>query len=125
MIRSDLTQDELRSLLAEDEIEMNVVFSDTLLPDNPMIYVSEELEAIKQGLNAETRFNIDILNYRKGGPPFVNRLRIRLIYDPTGSLMYFVGAQNPVLPIRPDQSIYQPQEYRPRPTDESQRHNYQ
>ncbi len=125
MIRSDLTQDELRSLLEEDEIEMSVVFSDPSLPDNPMIYVSDEfeaqtgytpqeaigkncrflqgpetnqnaIEAIRKGLKAETRFTIDILNYRKDGSPFVNRLRIRPIYDPIGNLMYFAGAQNPV-----------------------------
>lgn len=125
MIRSDLTQDELRSLLEEDETEMSVVFSDPSLRDNPMIYVSDEfetqtgyspeeavgkncrflqgpetnphaIEAIRQGLKAETRFTIDILNYRKDGSAFVNRLRIRPIYDPGGRLMFFAGAQNPV-----------------------------
>ena len=46
---------------------------------------------------AETRFTIDILNYRKDGSAFVNRLRIRPIYDADGRLMFFAGAQNPVL----------------------------
>ncbi|MCK0104499.1 PAS domain-containing protein [Pseudohalocynthiibacter sp. F2068] len=125
MIRSDLTQDELRSLLEDDETEMSVVFSDPSLRDNPMIYVSDEfethtgytpkeavgnncrflqgpetnphaIEAIRQGLRAETRFTIDILNYRKDGSAFVNRLRIRPIYDPSGRLMFFAGAQNPI-----------------------------
>jgi PAS domain S-box-containing protein len=118
-------RDYLRSLLEEDEIEMSVVFSDPHLPDNPMIFVSDEfeaqtgyssdeaigrncrflqgpetnphaIEAIRQGLKAETRFIIDILNYRKDGTPFVNRLRIRPIYDADGRLMFFAGAQNPV-----------------------------
>jgi PAS domain S-box-containing protein len=104
---------------------MSVVFSDPSLRDNPMIYVSDEfetqtgyspeeavgkncrflqgpetnphaIEAIRQGLKAETRFTIDILNYRKDGSAFVNRLRIRPIYDPGGRLMFFAGAQNPV-----------------------------
>lgn len=121
----DMSQSELKALLEEDEIEMSVVFSDPSLPDNPMIFVSEEfeaqtgyspeeavgrncrflqgpgtnphaVEAIRQGLKAETRFTIDILNYRKDGSPFVNRLRIRPIYDPDGQLMFFAGAQNPV-----------------------------
>jgi PAS domain S-box-containing protein len=125
VIRSDLTQDELRSLLEADEAEMSVVFSDPYSLDNPMIYVSDEfetqtgylpeeavgkncrflqgpetskhaIEAIRQGLKAETRFTIDILNYRKDGSAFVNRLRIRPIYDPSGRLMFFAGAQNPV-----------------------------
>lgn len=121
-------QDDLafhRSLLEIDEIDMSVVFSDPSLPDNPMIFVSDEfeaqtgyapeeavgrncrflqgpdtnphaIEAIRQGLKAETRFSIDILNYRKDGSPFVNRLRIRPIYDADGRLMFFAGAQNPV-----------------------------
>jgi len=121
----DLTQKELRSRLEEDEVEMSVVFSDPSLPDNPMIFVSEEfekqtgysaeeaigrncrflqgpdtnphaVEAIRKALKAETRFTIDILNYRKDGSPFVNRLRIRPIYDDDGRLMFFAGAQNPI-----------------------------
>ena len=123
--QSTLSQAELRALLEADEREMSVVFSDPFQPDNPMIYVSDEfetqtgysqedaigkncrilqgpgtgqhaIEAIRQGLKAETRFTIDILNYRKDGTAFVNRLRIRPIYDPSGLLMFFAGAQNPV-----------------------------
>jgi len=115
----------LRSLLEHDEVEMSVVFSDPHLPDNPMIFVSDEfegqtgyspdeatgqncrflqgpltnphaVEAIRQGLKAETRFTIDILNYRKDGELFLNRLRIRPIYDDDGRLMFFAGAQNPL-----------------------------
>ena len=73
---------------------MSVVFSDPSLPDNPMIFVSDEfeeqtgyrpeealgrncrflqgsetnphaIEAIRHGLKAETRFTIDVFNYRK------------------------------------------------------------
>ena len=115
----------LRSLLQADETEMSVVISDPSQPDNPMIYVSDEfeaqtgyspaeavgrncrflqgegtsphaVEAIRQALAAQTTFTIDILNYRKDGTPFMNRLRIRPIYDDDGRLMFFAGAQNPV-----------------------------
>ena len=125
MESQNLSQSELRSLLESDETEMSVVFSDPSLPDNPMIFVSDEfetqtgyapeeaigrncrflqgpdtnphaVEAIRQGLKAETRFTIDILNYRKDGTPFMNRLRIRPIYDEDGQLMFFAGAQNPI-----------------------------
>ena len=34
----------IRSLLEADEVEMSVVISDPALPDNPMIFVSEEFE---------------------------------------------------------------------------------
>ena len=125
MSNQKLDRSYLRSLLEDDEVEMSVVFSDPSVPDNPMIFVSDEfedqtgytteeaigrncrflqgpetsphaIEAIRQGLKAETRFTIDILNYRKDGSPFLNRLRIRPIYDADGGLMFFTGAQNPV-----------------------------
>ena len=125
MSHAELDRSYLRSLLEGDEVEMSVVFSDPSLPDNPMIFVSDEfedqtgyspeeaigrncrflqgldtnphaIEAIRQGLKAQTRFTIDILNYRKDGSPFLNRLRIRPIYDADGGLMFFAGAQNPV-----------------------------
>ncbi|MGV2976439.1 PAS domain-containing protein [Roseibium alexandrii] len=120
-----LTDDQLRSLLETEEQDMSVVFSDPNVPDNPMIFVSDEferqtgftsaeavgrncrflqgpetnpfaIEAIRQGLKAQTRFTIDILNYRKDGMPFMNRLRIRPIFDGDGRLIFFAGAQNPV-----------------------------
>ena len=124
-MKFDLDTASLKALLEQDETEMSVVFSDPSLPDNPMIFVSEEFEkqtgfsaqealgqncrflqgpgtsphaiaAIRQALRAETRFTIDILNYRKDGSAFVNRLRIRPIYDSGGRLLFFAGAQNPV-----------------------------
>lgn len=123
--RTTMDDTALRDLLEEDETEMSVVFSDPSLPDNPMIFVSDEFEAqtgyspeeavgrncrflqgpetsedaiqaIRHGLRAETRFTIDIVNYRKDGSPFLNRLRIRPIYDTDGQLIFFAGAQNPV-----------------------------
>ena len=122
---SKMDRDTLRSMLEEDETELSVVFSDPSLPDNPMIFVSDEfeaqtgysieesigrncrflqgpetspeaIEAIRWALRAETRFSIDILNYRKDGSAFVNRLRIRPIYDADGRLLFYAGAQNPV-----------------------------
>lgn len=117
--------EQLKTLLMPDELSMSVVISDPSLPDNPMIYVSPEfelqtgysfaeavgqncrflqgsetnphaIEAIRQGLRAKTTFTIDILNYRKDGKKFLNRLRIRPIFGQDGSLLYFAGAQNPV-----------------------------
>ena len=125
MSHNELDRDFLLSLLEADEEEMSVVFSDPSLPDNPMVYVSEEfeqqtgysekeaigrncrflqgpgtnseaVEAIRHALRARTRFTIDILNFRKDGTPFLNRLRIRPIFDQRGNLLYFAGAQNPV-----------------------------
>lgn len=127
MSRNELDRGFLLSLLEADEEEMSVVFSDPSLPDNPMVYVSEEferqtgysegeaigrncrflqgpgtnpeaVEAIRHALRARTRFTVDILNYRKDGTLFLNRLRIRPIFDQRGNLLFFAGAQNPVRP---------------------------
>ncbi|WP_236545092.1 PAS domain-containing protein [Tropicimonas marinistellae] len=119
------SEDDLIAMLESEEKSMSVVITNPKLPDNPMIYVSEEfedqtgyapeevlgrncrflqgpetdpnaVEAIRAALRAETTFTIDILNYRKSGEPFMNRLRIRPLFDDDGDLAYFVGAQNPV-----------------------------
>ncbi len=127
MSRNELDRGFLLSQLEADEGEMSVVFSDPSLADNPMVYVSKEfehqtgysadeaigrncrflqghgtdpeaVEAIRHALRARTRFTIDILNYRKDGTLFLNRLRIRPIFDQRGNLLFFAGAQNPVRP---------------------------
>jgi PAS domain S-box-containing protein len=119
------TEDELVALLEADEREMSVVITNPWRPNNPMIYVSEAfeaqtgyppdevlgrncrflqgpetdpkaVEAIRAALAARTTFTIDILNYRKSGEPFMNRLRIRPLFDDAGELLYFAGAQNPI-----------------------------
>ncbi|NDR55893.1 PAS domain-containing protein [Pseudoruegeria sp. M32A2M] len=119
------SEDDLIAILDSDEREMSVVITNPALPDNPMIYISEEfedqtgyapeevlglncrflqgpdtdpnaIEAIRAALKARTTFTIDILNYRKTGEPFMNRLRIRPLFDDEGKLLYYVGAQNPV-----------------------------
>lgn len=113
------------ALLTEGERAKSVVISDPSRPDMPMIYVSDEFEAqtgyppeealgrncrflqgpgtdpravqaIREALAAETEITIDILNYRKDGTQFWNRLRIRPLFDEKGKLQYFAGAQNPI-----------------------------
>lgn len=119
------SEDELIAMLESEERSMSVVITNPALPDNPMIYISEEfeeqtgyapeealglncrflqgpdtdpnaVEAIRAALKARTTFTIDILNYRKSGEPFMNRLRVRPLFDEDGELAYYVGAQNPV-----------------------------
>lgn len=112
-------------LLTREERAKSVVISDPSRPDMPIIFVSEEFEtqtgyppeevlgrncrflqgpqtdpaaiqAIRDAIAAETEITIDILNYRKDGTAFWNRLRIRPLFDDRGRLQYFVGAQNPI-----------------------------
>lgn len=113
------------ALLTEEEREQSVVITDPAQPDNPMIFISEEfekqtgyspkealgkncrflqgpetdpaaIEAIRRALDAESDLTIDILNYRKDGTKFWNRLRIRPLVGDDNEVMFYVGAQNPV-----------------------------
>jgi PAS domain S-box-containing protein len=113
------------ALLSEEEREKSVLITDPSRPDNPIIYVSEAFEtqtgyppeevlgrncrflqgpetdpkaakAIREAIAVQTEITIDILNYRKGGSQFWNRLRIRPLFDESGRLLYYVGAQNPI-----------------------------
>lgn len=113
------------SLLTEEELEQSVVITDPALPDNPMIFISDEfevqtgypaeevlgrncrflqgpeteadaVEAIREALKKKARITVDVLNYKKDGTKFWNRLRIRPLYDDSGEVAYFAGAQNPI-----------------------------
>jgi len=113
------------ALLTPEELEQSVVITDPAQPDNPMIFISDEFEkqtgytpkealhrncrflqgpetdpatiaAIREALDKRTQIIVDILNYRKDGTKFWNRLRIRPIYDDYGRLMFYAGVQNPI-----------------------------
>lgn len=113
------------ALLADDEREKSVVISDPSRPDTPIIFVSDEFErqtgyppeevlgrncrflqgpetdpkaiqAIRDALDAGTEITIDLVNYRKDGAPFWNRLRIRPLFYEKGDIQYFAGQQNPI-----------------------------
>ncbi len=113
------------ALLSERERESCMVISDPALADTPIIYTSSEFErqtgyppdevlgrncrflqgpetdpkavqAIRDALATGTEITIDILNYRKDGSKFWNRLHIRPVFKKDGALDYFVGNQNPI-----------------------------
>ena len=113
------------ALLSEEEREQSVVITNPALPDNPMIFISDEfevqtgysaeealgrncrflqgpetdpkaVEAISEALKTESPITVDILNYKKDGTEFWNRLRIRPLYSEDGKVMFYAGAQNPI-----------------------------
>ena len=113
------------NLLSAEELEQSVVITDPSLPDNPMIFISDEfekqtgyspqeslgrncrflqgpetspeaIEAIRRALAEQDELTIDILNYSKTGSKFWNRLRIRPLYGDDGEVLFYVGAQNPI-----------------------------
>ena len=114
-------------LLGQDLINHSVVISDPNIKDCPMVFVSEEFAlqtgySIKESLGKNCRFlqgpetdpkdidsiriaikrkkkiTIDILNYKKDGEKFWNRLRITPLYNSQGEVIYFAGDQNPIPP---------------------------
>jgi PAS domain S-box-containing protein len=111
--------------LPTDLMEQSVVIADPSRPDCPIIFVSDEFErqtgytaaetlgrncrflqgpatdpaavqAIRSAIEAETALTVDLVNYRKDGSPFWNRLRIRPLYDDAGRLQFFAAAQTPI-----------------------------
>ena len=112
-------------LLNLDSIDHSIVISDASISDCPMVYVSKEftkqtgysdsealgkncrflqgpetdqndVEHIRLALRTKQSITIDILNYKKNGEKFWNRLRIKPIFDLNGKAIYFAGEQNPI-----------------------------
>lgn len=102
-----------------------ITISDNRLPDQPLVYVNEGFERLsgyqreevlgrncrflQQGeTDAKTRTCIrdaletgqacvvELLNYRKDGSPFWNRLSISPIYGAGGAVTHFVGVQSDI-----------------------------
>lgn len=99
-----------------------MVVSDPTLPDNPLVFVNEAFEALtgfpaaevigrncrfmqgplteagdiqrlRDAIARRERIDIDLLNHRRDGTPFWNRLMVAPIFDIDGSLRYFVATQ--------------------------------
>jgi PAS domain S-box-containing protein len=60
---------------------------------------------IRAGLQAERITNVEVLNYRKDGSTFWNRLHISPIHDDDGKLIYFFASQIDVTELRKVQAL--------------------
>ena len=114
-----------KTLLGLDLINHSVVISDPNIKDCPMVFISKEftnqtgysveeslgkncrflqgpetdpkdIDAIRFAIKSKQKITIDILNYKKNGRKFWNRLRIRPLYDQNGNVIFFAGDQNPI-----------------------------
>ena len=112
-------------LLNLEKINRSIVISDPSQKDCPMVYISKEfskhtgysikeslgkncrflqgpetdendIEHIRIALRSKKKITIDILNYKKNGEKFWNRLRIIPIFNEKNELIYFAGEQNPI-----------------------------
>jgi phosphoserine phosphatase RsbU/P len=102
-----------------------IVISDARLPDMPLIYVNSGFERltgysaesvlgrncrflqgpgtdpqaareIRRAIEEKRECLVEILNYRKDGTPFWNRLSITPIWDHCGQVTHFIGVQSDI-----------------------------
>ena len=109
-------------LAAFNDSIMPMVVSDPTLPDNPLVYVNKAFEALtgfaavevigrncrfmqgplteaadveklRAAVRRRERVEIDLLNHRRDGTPFWNRLMIAPVLDNAGELRWYVASQ--------------------------------
>ena len=102
-----------------------MAISDPTLPDNPIVYVNPAFETLtgyarhevlgrncrflqgpmtdtadvarlREAIRTRTKISVDLLNHRKDGSPFWNRLLITPVSDTNGTLRYFFASQHDV-----------------------------
>ena len=102
-----------------------MAISDPTLPDNPIVYVNPAFEMLtgyarhevlgrncrflqgpmtdktdvarlREAIRTRAKASIDLLNHRKDGSPFWNRLLITPVSDDKGTLRYFFASQHDV-----------------------------
>jgi len=112
--------DPLAAAFADAIVPM--VVSDPTLPDNPLVHVNKafevltgfpacevigrncrfmqgpltdqaDVERIRDAVKRRERVEIDLLNHRRDGTPFWNRLMVAPVFDETGNLRWFVASQ--------------------------------
>jgi sigma-B regulation protein RsbU (phosphoserine phosphatase) len=105
--------------------EEGITITDPSLPDNPLIYVNqgferltgytaeevlgrncrflqgpqtdpEAAEEIRRSVREHRPCTVEILNYRKDGSPFWNRLSITPVRDSSGRVTHYIGIQSDV-----------------------------
>ncbi|GGL25128.1 hypothetical protein GCM10009037_05850 [Halarchaeum grantii] len=110
---------------AMDEADIGISIADPNEPDTPLVYVNDGFERITgydtaevlgrncrflQGertddasverlgnaIDAEESAVVELVNYRRDGTPFWNRLRVNPVYDERGDLSHYLGFQDDV-----------------------------
>ena len=111
-----------RALAASAE---GITIADARLPDNPLIYANagferltgysvtdvlgrncrflqgpgtdpETVHTLRTAIREERAVTVQLLNYRKDGTPFWNRLSITPVQDTSGNVTHFIGIQSDV-----------------------------
>lgn len=114
--------DEALEILTSEDLQRSCVITDPTQPDNPIVYVTSEFERqtgypreevlgrncrflqgtdtdpatvarIRDAIDRMLPLDVEILNYRKNGSPFWNRLSLRPMFSEVGKLQSFVASQ--------------------------------
>ncbi|AUV82720.1 hypothetical protein C2R22_14590 [Salinigranum rubrum] len=107
---------------AVDDATVGVTIADATRPNNPLVYVNEAFEeltgystdemlgrncrllqgpatdeatvaTLREAIDAGDSVSVDLVNYRKGGAPFWNNVRVVPVEDSAGDASHFVGFQ--------------------------------
>nr|AML78426.1 putative LOV domain-containing protein [Bambusina borreri] len=105
-----------------ERIQKNFVITDPRLPDNPIIFASDDflelteysreeiigrncrflqgpdtnpktVQKIREAINNQEDITVQLLNYTKSGKPFWNLFHLQAVKDTKGMLQYFIGVQ--------------------------------
>ena len=111
--------------IIDEEREASAIITDPRLEDNPIVFANdafvrltgydrdeilwrncrflqgkdtnpETVRALREAIERGDAINVGILNFRKDGTPFWNRLRIRPMLSEGGEIENFMGLQNPI-----------------------------
>lgn len=56
----------------------------------------KSVDRLRSGIKEEREVTVELLNYRKDGTPFWNRLSVTPVRDPEGTVTHFIGIQSDV-----------------------------
>ncbi|WP_200531001.1 PAS domain-containing protein [Halorubrum sp. LN27] len=126
---------------ALDEAPVGITITDPDLPDNPMVYVNdrfvemtgydrgdavgvncrflqgedtdeEPVARLREAIDAGEPESVELLNYRKDGTPFWNRVSVAPIRDDDGSVSEWVGFQEDITAFKQREAALQRQNER-------------
>ena len=121
---------------AMDEAEVGISIADPNEPDQPLVYVNKGFERItgydgdeaigrncrflqgpatdsdagdrfRSAIEADAATTVELVNYRRDGTPFWNRVQINPVFDEDGALGHYLGFQTDVTERRRTEKLIQ------------------